>query len=336
MEISLILRTMAEFLQSPTPLLDYLKRVLQTFRGCPSLYGNFHAVHLRFFACLPDDTMPGYYAQSEELTIAEFLEADRPSRFLSGLRQIQMALKAMNDLRSFRIMQNLSAIVIKKFTLFRRINWAFGWQIQIINRWLIQPVYRSFHQFICDGLMFTLKTSPALPYFCDYLAWIPTAIHSGVSCKELMGRLDLLSQVRSPAIFILALAILKEQLLANAPRRDTLAIDSCLTFLTDHSRNQSYYSIVYLRKFIGMLADVHRDAMFHFCMNAAKMVRFLPVFLAVCDAVKRVGDPEYATFLIAAMTQITNSDDHRRALEMVRGGPLTRESLALAASDGGP
>jgi hypothetical protein len=333
MEISLIMRTMAEFMKSPQTLLKYLKTMLETFRGCPSLQGNFHIVHLRFFACLPDETMPGYYAQAEELTIAEYLKANRPSRFLSGLRQVQMALVSMNDLRSFRIMQTLSEKVVKKFTAFQRINWAFGWQIQIINRWLIQPVYRSFHQFICDQLMSTLTTSPAVPYFCDYLGWIPTAIQSGVSVKELMGRLDLLSQVRSPSIFRLALAILREQLRANAARRDTLAIDSCLTFLTDHSRNQSYYSIDYLRAFVGMLADVHRDAMFHFCMNAAKTIRFLPVFLAVCDAIKRAHDPDFSAFLVTAMIQLTDSEDHRRALEIARDGPLTREALTLAAID---
>jgi hypothetical protein len=320
-------------MKSPQPLLKYLKSMLETFRGCPSLHGNFHIVHLRFFACLPDETMPGYYAQSEELTIAEYFKANRPSRFLSGLRQVQMALISMNDLRSFRIMQTLSEKVLKKFTVFQHINWAFGWQMQIINRWLIQPVYRSFHQFICDKLMFTLTTSPTVPYFCDYLAWIPTAIRSGVSCKELMGQLDLLSQVRSPSIFNLALVILREQLRANAARRDTLAIDSCLTFLTDHSQNQSYYSIEYLRKFIGMLADVHRDAMFHFCMNAAKTVRFLPVFLAVYDAIKHAQDSDYNAFLITAMIQLTDSENHRRALEMIRDGPLTREAITLAAVD---
>jgi hypothetical protein len=230
-------------------------------------------------------------------------------------------------------MKSLAGKVMKKFAVFQHINWAVGWQIQIVNRWLIQPIYKSFHQFICERMMFTLKTSHAMPWFCDYLSWIPTALRSGVSCKELMGRLDLLSQVRSPPIFNLTVAVLKEQLTLDPRRRDTLDIDSCLTFLTDHARNQSYYSIVYLRKLVALLAELHRDVTFHFCMNALKTLRFLPVFLAICDIIKRVGDPEYSGFLVTTMAQMTPSEGHRRALEMIGDGTLSREALAVAAME---
>jgi hypothetical protein len=244
MEVSLVLKTMADFLKSVKPVAKFLTDMLDDWRGCPLLYGSFHVVYLRFFSSIADDAIPGSYAMDEERHMATVLKSKRPSLVLNGLRQLQMALTSMNDLRSVRIMQNLSQIVLTKFTLFQSVNWAFVLRMPIICRWLIQPVYRSFHQSICDKLLFAIHTSPSLPFFSDYLAWIPAAIRSGVITREALGDLDLLAHVRSPSMFNLALSTLREELNANLARKVKVAIESSLTFLTGHANHQSYYSIV--------------------------------------------------------------------------------------------
>jgi hypothetical protein len=334
-EVSLLLRTLSDFLRSPEPIAKYLTGMLEDWRGCPLLYGNFHIVHLRFFSRIADAAIPGSYAMDEERHMLTVLKTDRPSLFLSGLRQVQTAVTAMNDLRSIRIMQNLCDILLKRFTDFQAVNWAFPVRMQILCRWLTQPIYRSFHQQICDKLIFTLSTCPSFPFFVDYLLWVPAAIRSGMLTTERIGEFDVLSQVRSPAIFNLAFATIREQISANRARKETAAIESCLAFLTSHAAHQSYYSVVYLRRLVGLLVDVHRDALFHFCVSAFKTIRFLPAFLAVCEVVKRVKDPQFVTFLVSAVSQLARCDPHKRALERISTGPLTRDVLELAASADG-
>jgi hypothetical protein len=324
---------MADFLKGPQPLRKLLADMLDDWRGCPLMYGNFHIVHLRFFSSIADDPIPGYYAMDEERHMATILKSKRPSLVLNGLRQLQMALTSMNGLRSVRVMQNLSEIILKKFTLFESISWACVARTPIICRWLIQPVYRSFHQSICDKLMFTIHTSSSLPFFADYLGWVPAAVRAGIVNKEVLDELDLLTQVRSPVVFNLALSTLREQLSANLARKETLAIESCLTFLTGHAHCQSYYSIVYLRRLVGLLADVHRDALFHFCVSSMKTVRFLPAFLATCEVVKRSGDPEFTNFLVSALAEMVPPGRHRQALERLAKERLNREILELATGD---
>jgi hypothetical protein len=332
-EVSLVLRTMADFLRTPKPLDRYLAGMLDDWRGYPLLYGNFHVVHLRFFSRVADEAIPGYYAMDEERHIATVLEGERPSLVLSALREAQMAAVSMNDPRSIRIMQNLSEKVLSRITSFQLVNWAFTSRMQLISRWLIQPVYQSFHHSICEKLMFTLETSSSLAFFPDYLSWIPAALRSGALSVQSLGELNLLTQVRAPVIFNLALAILREQLTSRLSRKETLAIESSLTFLTAHASGRSYYSIVYLRKLVGLLAEVHRDAMFHFCVSAVRMLPFFPAFFAVCEVIKRAKDQEFATFLVSAVIELVHCDTHRRALEMIRTQRLNREILELAQSD---
>jgi hypothetical protein len=323
---------MAEFLRSPKPILQYLIDRLNDWRGWPTLYANFHLIRLRFFASVPVESLPGYDLAEEERHISGLLKSKQPSRFLSGLRQLHAAQTFSTDLRLIPVMLTLSRIIMKKFTLFQSVHWALGTKIQVINAWLIQPVYQSFHQTICDRLMFTLTTSPAVPYFFDYLAWVPTAIRSGVISSHVVEDLELFSSVRSPSTFNLVLAILKELIAANPGRAHDIAIDSCLSFLTNHSGRQSYYTIVYLRKIVAVLAGIHRDALFHFSASALKTVNFLAAFLAVCDIVKTVKNAEYTAFLIGALVEMTRAEGHRRALARIANGPLTREILEIAAT----
>jgi hypothetical protein len=126
------------------------------------------------------------------------------------------------------------------------------------------------------------------------------------------------------------LGVLRELIRAFPARRDTLAIDSCTAFLNSHATRQSYYTIVYLRKCVGLLAELHRDSAFHFCVSAVQTVAFLPAFFAVCDTVKRANDREYSAVLIAAVSALVTNEQHKRALAMIGQGPLTREILAIA------
>jgi hypothetical protein len=187
MEISFTVRVFSDVLKSPVLIQPFVTEFMREWRNASLVYENFHTAHLRFFSSIPDNSSVGGYAMDEEGIITASLKFERPSRVLSGLCQLSMAIYAMTDTKSFRIMRNLSLVIIETFSRFWSIPGVVGWKINLINRWLLAPIYQSFHQILCHALVRTFSIPLSSPWFCESLSWIPTAVRAGINCSSFLS-----------------------------------------------------------------------------------------------------------------------------------------------------
>jgi hypothetical protein len=204
--------------------------------------------------------------------------------------------------------------------------------VRVLTTLVLQPLYGSIHQAVYDGLASAVAVPPSAAYFCDCLSWVPVAIRTGTDASRIVRHLNLFLKVRGPAVFALASRILNETIrAAPPPQKDSIAMEAYLTFLSDHAEHQSYYTGRYLRTFAGIFAGLGNDTLFPFCVNSAKAVRFLPVFLCLAEVFTRVGRGEWTNGLVDTLVTVVEVPQHKQALELLSSS-LTRESFELACA----
>jgi hypothetical protein len=331
MELAYTFRIIGDLIKTPSPIYRFLAQLMHEWKSASLIFEQLHVVHLHFYTTLPNDSLMGFYANDEEAVIAECFHAKRPSRFLSGLRQFKSAILVMDDPRALRFTKQLAELLTARLDRFRHIYPVALSEVRVLTTLVLQPMYSSLHQAVYDGLAGAVTVPPSAAYFTDCLSWIPTAIRAGTDASRIIRSLNLFLKVRSPMIFSLASRILNEQIKAAPPRqRDAIAMDACFTFLSDHSDHQSYYTGKYLRTFADIFAGLGGDTLFYFCINSAKAVRFLPVFMCLVVVVARAGKGEWTARLIEGLLGTIEVPQHRQAIEALRDGPLTREAFELA------
>jgi hypothetical protein len=324
LELSLAIRVLAEVCPLADLIRPYLNILLQEWRDASLVFGNLQVAHLRFFNGEPSD---------EESVLRASLKSKRPSRFSSGLRQLYMAQYRMKDVGSIRYMRSASAVLVPRFRRFLHVSWAVGWKVHLITNWLSNPLYTSMHREIVQGLQSMLLVPTSAPWFCDCAFWVASAIRAGYG--GFASSIKWFTHADSPSLFKFAMGVLREQLRLVAPgMREAFTMECFLAFIGGHTDRQSCYTVYYLRSFVEVLYGMQRDAVFLFCLNAVKLVRFLPAFLAVADAVKRIGDSEFAAVVAETLAPLVTPEEQKRALAALPNGKLTREAIDLAAVEG--
>jgi hypothetical protein len=81
-------------------------------------------------------------------------------------------------------------------------------------------MYNPFHEVIYDGLAAASIIPFSSPYFCDSIAWIPTATREGADTSRATRGLNLFIKMRSPAIFAVAARVLTEEIKAGPPEQN--------------------------------------------------------------------------------------------------------------------
>jgi hypothetical protein len=303
---------------------------MQLWEAASIIHEQLHLVHLRFFTSLPDDSRIGFFAHNEEAVIIRSLRSDRPSQFLMGLRQFERVVTIDNP-RAVRLMRHLSQAAIEKFERYAPIDDAVASVVRILTALVVNPTYAAIHPAVHAALASTARYPPSAAYLCEALAWLPTVIREGTNADAIIGEVKLFMRIHSPHIFALAAAVLTEQITAASPaRRDELAMNAYFTFLNEHAEHQSYFTTLYLQGFAGIFQTLDKDTLFHFCVNSAKALRFLPVFLCVTEVVRDLEDAGWTQALALALSGIVEGAAHQRALEIMMGSGITREAIELA------
>jgi hypothetical protein len=331
MELSALLRVLSEF-HLDEQIRQLSEQMMKELRGSSLVFDKLFLVHLRFFSSSFGDSHGGF-ALSEEFVMKSCLESDRPSKFLCGLAQLDLAMTKMQDIR---MLKNLPELLVDRFPRFRGIKDITNWAINLISRMIMHPSYSQFHARIYEGLAFSLSLQNSSAAFCDSLRWVPIAISMSEAHQSLGNRLNMFMRVRNVETFQLAVAILSAQV-AKTPldQREAIVMDSFLKFLSDHRDNQSIYSCYYLRCFMRFFLVLHRDALFHFCINCVKSVRFLPVFLCLADVLKSVGDPEWSAKMLEQLVHMIMTKEHGQALTALNAsGRINQEAVKLASVNG--
>jgi hypothetical protein len=242
----------------------------------------------------------------------------------------------MTKSQDVRILKNLSELMVNQFPKFRGIKDITGWATSLVCRIIMQPSYSQFHTRICEGLMFSFSLQNSSAAFCDSLRWVPIAIRVSSAYRSVGNRLNMFLRVRNVETFQLAIAVLSEQV-GRMPmdQREAIVMDSFLKFLSDHRDNQSIYSCYYLRSFMRFFLVLQRDALFHFCLNCVKSVRFLPVFFCLADVLRSVRDPKWSAQMLEQLVQVTVTKEHGQALTaLMASGKINQEAVKLASVNG--
>jgi hypothetical protein len=332
MELSYLLRILAEF-GLPDMLHFYSEQLITLWQHASLVLDNFRLVHLQFFGQFADELISGLYGFEEDRFIRSRLESERPSQFLSGLRMFEVAVARMQDARSVRVVRNITETLLKQFPKYQRIREVSRSAVAILSTILEQPLYGQIHRTIYEGLAFTTALQPGNAAFCGLQRWLIVAVRN---CGNFDATLNFVGRVRNMELFELALAVLAEQFRkAPAEQKELMMMDSFFKFLSDHADNQSYYSYAYLSRFYRMFADMKQDALFHFCLNAMKAIRFLPVFLCVARVIRGVGDADWIAALVDQLVLVAGAREHVSALERLKDiRKIDSEALRLASANG--
>jgi hypothetical protein len=331
-ELSYTFRIIGDLLDSIAPFGEYLSILMQTWQTASVVHEQFHLVHLRFFASLPDDALPSFFGTGEESVITRSLRSDRPSQFVMGLRQFEKVV-TLDSPRAIRLMRNLSQAAIERFERFTSIEGVVASLVRIFMALAVNPTYAVVHSTIHAALAGIARYPPSAAYFCDGLAWLPTVTRDGANVEPTLASLRLFMRIHSPQIFALAAGILTAQIrIATPDRKDAVAMEAYLTFLSEHTENQSYFTTLYLRGFAGIFQALDKHTLFHFCINSAKALRFLPVFFCIAEVMRDVADAEWVRMLADALLGIVEAPAHRQAIEKLVVSGINHEAFMLACA----
>jgi hypothetical protein len=331
MELSALLRVLSEFYLGE-PIRRFSERMMRDWKGSSLIFDKLFLVHLRFLRRSFSNSH-GAFGLEDESVIKSCLESTRPSKFLCGLGQLDLAVTRISDIR---ILKNLSELLVSRFPRFRGIREITVSTINLVSRIIMEPSYSPSHPRIYDGLLFSLSLQSSSAAFCDSLRWVPIAIRMSAAYRSLGNWLNMFVRVRNVETFQLAIAVLSEQV-EKTPldQREAIVMDSFLKFLSDHRDHQSIYSCYYLTSFMRFFLMLQRDALFHFCVNCVKSVRFLPVFLCFADVLRNVRDPEWCAQMLEELVLVTVTKEHTQALAALKAsGKINQEAVRLASVNG--
>jgi hypothetical protein len=319
MELTYTLRLICDVLHSSAEFSGYLDRLLRDWRDASVVHERLHVVHLG----LPTS----FCGAAEEAVVANSLRSERASQFLMGLRQFER-VAALDSPRALRA---LSHVLLTRFQRFARISGVVATATGLATVVLLRPTYAPIHDAVFDALAETAAVPPSAAYFCDALAWIPPAVRCGRNADGVVAQANLFMRINSPQAFALAAAVLMELIRAAPPqRKDAVAMEAFLTFLSDHAEKQGLFTAFYLRGFADVFDGLEKNTIFHFCANTVKAVAFLPCLLCVAAVVKRVADQEWTRELVEALVTLVDEPAQQNAFKCLCGGQLTREAIDAA------
>jgi hypothetical protein len=328
MELSIVIKVIGDLVPTIDPIRACLNELRADWQNASIVFGRLQVVHLKFFQG-NDDTFQPFTGWDEGSIMKLFLTSEIPSLFTHGVRQVDAALLSMRPASAANVMRNVYDPLINGLFRFHRINSITSLGFAQVSRFFENPAFVAFHVAICDCLRPSLAVQPGSAAFVPSLRWIPSAI-KGCGLQAVQKDPISFTKVFSPVIFQLAIAILQERLQkCSKQQADSMMMNAFSTFLSSYSQIQSYFTSHYLKWFIYVAQKHNREILLHIFLNSFKSLSFLPVFLCLADARRRIPDQGWFSGLVDSVLPAV-PEASREAVVLLQKGAPAAEAVRVA------